>query len=235
MRSRRSILLRGVLLGAIGLGLIARHDLRAQEGEAIVKRQCVTCHNISGPAPQDVAGVLRRKAPDLFYAGSKFQRAWLVKWLQQPTPIRQAGPMFLNHLVTRNGKDKINESSVKPCPSRLYPRQATAVSDFLMTLRNPAMKAGIIAPSKPFSDAKAFRLFSKQLPCNGCHTVNFKNRKLGGVSGPDLRSAGLRLNPDWVYARIQNPQYWDPRTWMPRIEMSREKRELLALFVSSQR
>jgi cbb3-type cytochrome oxidase cytochrome c subunit len=56
---------------------------------------------------------------------------------------------------------------------------------------------------------------------------------MGGISGPDLRSAGERLNPEWIYARIENPQYWDPKTWMPRIEMSHRKREMLARFLSA--
>jgi hypothetical protein len=56
---------------------------------------------------------------------------------------------------------------------------------------------------------------------------------MGGVSGPNLADAGNRLNPDWVYARIENPQHWDPKTWMPRVEMSHKKRALLTLFISS--
>jgi cbb3-type cytochrome oxidase cytochrome c subunit len=76
-------------------------------------------------------------------------------------------------------------------------------------------------------------LFTKQLPCVGCHRIKFRKKEFGGISGPDLTNAGERLNPDWIYARIDNPQYWDPKTWMPRIEMSHRKREMLTLFLSS--
>ena len=207
----------------------------ALDGKALASRQCASCHSLTGPAPRTIAGVLERKAPDLFYAGSKFQRSWLVAWIQRPAPIRAAGTMFLQHVVSQAGKDRIAQGSVKPCASRLTPAEADAVADYLMTLKDTAMKTGLIDPSRAAQDAKAYRLFTKQLPCIGCHTIEFRKRSMGGVSAPDLRGAGSRLNPDWIYARIENPQYWDPRTWMPRIEMSHEKREALALFIASQR
>jgi len=95
------------------------------------------------------------------------------------------------------------------------------------------MKTGVIDPERKFSKPKALRLFRKQLPCIGCHTVQWGKRVMGGVSGPNLADAGNRLNPDWVYARIENPQHWDPKTWMPKVEMSHKKRELLTIFISS--
>jgi len=95
------------------------------------------------------------------------------------------------------------------------------------------MKTGVVEPAKKLRKLKAYRLFTKQMPCIGCHRIKFGKRIRGGVSGPDLTNAGERLNPDWIYARIANPLYWDPKTWMPRIEMSHRKREMLTLFISS--
>ena len=205
----------------------------ALDGKAIVAQRCASCHDAAGPAPRTFEGVLGRKAPDLFYAGSKFNRPWLVGWLQSPTVIRRAGTMFLEHIVTEDGKDAIREDTVEPCPAGLSPQEAEAVADYLMTLEDAAMKTGVVDPGKKFSRPRAFRLFSKQLPCIGCHTAKFGKKTMGGVSGPSLTTAGQRLNPDWVYARIDNPQYWDAKTWMPRIEMSHRKRELLTLFIGS--
>ncbi len=205
----------------------------ALDGETLVAERCVSCHDVTGPAPRTFEGVLNRKAPDLFYAGSKFNRPWLVKWLQSPTLIRRAGVMFLNHVAVRDGKDTVAEDTVATCPANLNAAEAEAVSDYLMTLDDPAMKTAIVDPAKKLRKHKAFRLFSKQLPCIGCHTITFGKRTMGGVSGPNLSNAGERLNPDWVYARIENPQYWDPKTWMPRMEMSHKKRELLTLFILS--
>jgi mono/diheme cytochrome c family protein len=203
------------------------------EGKAIVKSQCISCHDVAGPAPRTFDAVMKRRAPDLFYAGSKFNRPWLVKWMQNPTTIRQAGMMFLNNLVTEGGKDKIKRGSVKPCPAKLKPDEAEAVADYLMTLKDATMKTGVIDASKAFSQSRASRMFTKQYPCMGCHTIPARGEKRGGVSGPSLIGAGERLNPDWIYARIENPQYWDPKTWMPRIPLSEAKRKMLTLFIAS--
>lgn len=202
-------------------------------GAALVAERCASCHNLTGPAPRTFQGAMARKAPDLYYAGSKFNRAWLVAWLQSPTVIRRAGVMFLNHIVAEGGKDRIAEETVKPCAANPSLAEAEAVADYLGTLKDPAMKTGVVDPAKKLRKPRAFRLFAKQLPCIGCHRIKFGRRQMGGISGPDLTNAGERLNPDWIYARIENPQYWDPKTWMPRIEMSHKKRELLTLFLSA--
>jgi mono/diheme cytochrome c family protein len=203
------------------------------EGRKLVLERCASCHDVSGPAPQTYQELVARKAPDLFYAGNKFARAWLVEWIQSPTTLRRVGALYLNHIENENGKDRIAEETVRPCPAKLTPAEAEAVADYLMTLEDPAMKTEVIDVGKTFKKPRAVRLFTKQLPCIGCHRIKFGKRELGGVSGPDLRKAGARLNPDWIYARIENPQYWDPKTAMPRIAMSHRKREMLTLFISS--
>jgi len=214
--------------------LLARQNTAsAIDGKAIVESECASCHNITGPAPTTVDGVIRRKAPDLFYAGSKFKRDWLVAWLQNPTIIRRAGTMLLNHIVVEDGKDRINPDTIKPCAAKLSQEAAQAVADHLMTLKDDTMKTGVVDPAMKFSQSKARLLITKQLPCSGCHQLQFGKRIIGGVSGPILTEAGQRLNPDWIYSRIENPQYWDPKTWMPKIGMSHEKRELLTLLISS--
>ena len=205
----------------------------ALDGAALAAENCAACHDLTGPAPTTFQGVLTRKAPDLFYAGAKFNRPWLVEWIQNPTIIRRAGVMFLNNIVNEDRKDRIRQASVTPCPAKLGIGDAEAVADYLMTLKGPAMAAGVVDLEQTLKARKAFRLFTKQLPCIGCHRIKFRKRELGGISGPDLTNAGARLNPDWIYARIENPQHWDPKTWMPRIEMSHRKREMLTLFLSS--
>lgn len=218
------------MMGVVGIGL---SDALGLEGETIVKGKCVPCHNITGPPPNTFKGVLKRKGPDLFYAGSKFKRKWLLRWIQNPSIIRPAGVMFLNNIVTRKGKDRIDKAKIKPCPSKLSRAEAGAVTDYLMTLKDPAMPTGVVDPTKRLRKSKALMTFASKYPCIGCHTIVFKQKIRGGKSGPDLRGAGARLNPDWVYARIENPQYWDPKTWMPKIEMSHKKRTLLTLLINS--
>ncbi len=205
----------------------------ALDGKAIVDRECAGCHRLGPPAASTFETLLDRRAPDLFYAGSKFRREWLVDWLQNPIPIRYSGVVYLNHLGLEGGKDQIAIDTVQSCSAKLDRDRAEAVTEHLMSLEDATMKTGLIEPGRKFSKPKALRLFRKQLPCIGCHTVQWGKRVMGGVSGPNLADAGNRLNPDWVYARIENPQHWDPKTWMPRVEMSHRKRELLTLFISS--
>jgi mono/diheme cytochrome c family protein len=205
----------------------------AADGKAIVAERCVACHNVTGPAPTTLEGVQNRKAPDLFYAGSKFNRDWLARWIQNPTRIRPSGTMFLNHIVTADGRDWIDNETIRLCAAKLDAAGAATVAEYLATLKDPAMRVGTVDRGKRYSTAVALRLFTKQYPCIGCHTVRSRDKVTGGVSGPSLAEAGERLNPDWVYARIENPQHWDPMTWMPKIELSHEKREMLTLFVIS--
>jgi len=213
--------------------LLTNSSAFALDGAAIIAKECSSCHNLKGPAPSTLSGIMKRKAPDLFYAGSKFNKDWLAEWLQKPTVIRHSGVMFLNHIANEGGKDIIRKESIKPCSAKLGPEEATVVTDYLMTLTDSQMKTGVVDAETKFSQSKARRLFTKQSSCIACHTAKFGKRTRGGISGPDLTQAGSRLNPDWVYARIENPQYWDPKTWMPKFEFSHKKRELLTLFVSS--
>ena len=222
------------IIACVILAALASGEATALDGKDIASANCALCHNLEGPAPSTFKGVLNRKAPDLFYAGSKFKRSWLLEWIQHPTPIRPSGVMFLNNIANENGEDRIRANQISTCASRLTVGEAEAVADSLMTLQDPTMLTGAVDPTKKMRKSKAVRLFRKSYGCVGCHQIKVGKRTSGGITGPDLRDAGNRLNPDWVYARIDNPQYWDPMTWMPRIIMSHKKRELLALFIGSQ-
>src|SRR3990172_12288794 len=79
----------------------------AAGGDAIFKKSCASCHYTDGPAKEKtIADELAKKGPELWYAGSKFQQAWLGKWLQDPKPIR---PLKYNSLTETNpgGHSKI--------------------------------------------------------------------------------------------------------------------------------
>ena len=51
------------------------------EPEEIVRNGCRECHRLSSKEKQS------DKGPDLFYAGDKFYKNWLNKFLQSPTVI----------------------------------------------------------------------------------------------------------------------------------------------------
>ena len=59
------------LLAGISFLMVANQTLAA-DGQAILEKQCATCHNLNGPAPQTVQEIRDRQGPDLFYAGNKY-------------------------------------------------------------------------------------------------------------------------------------------------------------------
>src|SRR3546814_6228355 len=59
--------------------------------------QCASCHALTRPADTTVEHLWNRKGPDLWYAGDKFNREWLVGWLQNPTTIRPGGVRSEEH------------------------------------------------------------------------------------------------------------------------------------------
>lgn len=199
----------------------------AADGKAVVAaKNCGGCHGLQGPADKTIAEVLKRKAPDLFYAGSKFKEEWLVGFLQNPTMIRPAGTVYVNHITPGGKKDEAKD--VKPCPSKLSKDEAEGVAKYLMTLKDATMKTGVIV-DETFSKAKAKQVFTKEKACNGCHRMDADK---GGVSCPTLYNAGARLNPDWIYDFIKAPQKYDPKIWMP-AQVTDEEAALLAKFIAS--
>ena len=162
-------------------------------------KQCPACHYTEGPAKEkSIADQLAKKGPELWYAGSKFQKAWLAKWLQDPKPIR---PLQYNSLTEKNPGNH----------DKLAAGDAAAVTDFLMTLTSKEVESGVITPKK---NPKGRLIFIKKMPCSGCH--QFPGKKFtGGMSGPSLVGAGERLNPDWIFAYLKNTKNFKPVRMMP--------------------
>ncbi len=200
----------------------------AADGKSLVKsNKCGSCHKMEGPAAKTIAEVLKRKAPDLFYAGSKFRKEWLVGFLQNPTVIRTAGTVYLNNIKLEGDKDVV----VPPakCPSKLSAGDAAAVGDYLMTLKDASMKTGTAKIGK-FSKARAKNFMFKKESCNACHSIP---RRGGGISCPTFKGIGKRLAPDWIYSFIKNPQHWDPKIWMATRDYSDKDLQLMVNYLSS--
>lgn len=74
-------------------------------------------------------------------------------------------------------------------------------------------------------------LFIDKFNCNGCHV--YKTGEMGGVVGPDLRISGDRLNPDWTYQWISNPQAMKPDTKMPSLGLSEDEAKAITLYLGT--
>src|SRR3546814_8498036 len=78
--------------------------------------QCASCHALTRPADTTVEHLWNRKGPDLWYAGDKFNREWLVGWLQNPTTIRPGGVMWFKHAKAGDPHDTIDTAAVEKHP-----------------------------------------------------------------------------------------------------------------------
>ena len=198
--------MKGILSTAISLtwlfALSSAGQADTAAGQAAFEaNDCVSCHYTEGPAREKtIEDQLAKTGPELWYAGDKFNQDWLVAWLADPQPIR---PMKFNSLTEENAGDH----------PALGADDATSVADYLMTLTSSAVESGTVKVKK---NAKGRQIFTKKMPCSGCH--QYRGRKgetLGGRSGPSLTDAGLRLNPDWILAYLKQPETFKPVKMMP--------------------
>jgi mono/diheme cytochrome c family protein len=211
-------MVRGHLVcAALAIALLAAPDAGA-DGAALVAERCASCHAIEPPAaPQDPVARAERKGPPLHYAGNKFQRDWLVAWLQAPTRIRPAGVHPPTHVKATPQGDVIDPATLPEHP-KLSADEAQAVADHLMTLRPFDDR---IAAQSYQPGSIALRMgqmnFGKFKGCDACHR-DAPDR--GGVSGPELYTAGKRLQPAFLASFIADPVAWDPLTLMPKADLS---------------
>jgi mono/diheme cytochrome c family protein len=218
-----------LILFAIAIAVPVQVAAAGNGNTIIEKNNCRNCHNMEGPAAQTFTEGLNRKAPDLFYAGSKFQEEFLVDYLQKPYRIRPAGTLYVNHIKNIDGVDNIQEPPL--CASELSKDDAAAVSKYLMTLKDSNMETGVYKPGASFFKIGAKLLFTKSVACVGCHQMKKRDKIKGGTSGAALYDAGSRLSGDWVLSYIKNPQYWDPKSPMSKWKLSDKQWLLLTNYV----
>ncbi len=184
---------------------------------SLIERDCVACHDITGPAPTTLAALWERKGPDLFYAGNKYRSEWLEQWLQHPTRIRPAGMFYGKHVHAGTAADEIDSDSLPPHPA-LGAADAASVAAALMTLqaRSDLIKPGDYQ-SGTISMSMGEMMFDKFRGCMACHEIE---SGYGGSSGPEVYTAALRLQEDYMMSYMRNPQAWDPRSFMPNKHLS---------------
>ncbi|GBE44165.1 cytochrome c6 [bacterium BMS3Bbin10] len=195
-------ILKAALSTAFLIAAASSSSAEPAAGKAVFEAKgCAQCHYTDGPAREKtIDDQLAKKGPELWYAGSKFQKGWLAGWLADPKPIR---PLKFNSLDEENADDH----------PKLAGDDAANVTDFLMSLTVDAVEAGVIKPKR---NVKGKQIFIKKMPCSGCHQASGRKGKIsGGRSGPSLVGAGERLNPDWIYAYLKNPTVFKPVKAMP--------------------
>jgi cytochrome c2 len=184
----------------------------AADSKAFVEGECAQCHTLEKPAEFTVERMLNREAPDLYYAGNKFRREWLVEWLQEPERIRPAGTYFGQNVVMGDERDIVPEDKLEPHPA-YSAEEAENAADYLMTLRPyDDLIAEANYQEKPVSGMMGKMNFGKFKGCDACHEPT---PGTGGLSGPEVHTAFARATPEFLFSFIKNPQAWEPRTFMP--------------------
>jgi mono/diheme cytochrome c family protein len=182
-----------LVVGTLGWGAPAPSK-HVASGEQIVKTTCVQCHRIDeAPAPRRT-----KKAPDLIWAGNKYQRDWLEGWLQNPD--------FKHYPV---GYDFRPERKSRHLA--LPADQAKEVAGFLAKLKDARITEGVMKPATPDQLARGEKLY-REHGCQNCHLTPAKTGKgyVGGTSSTSFIKLGDRLNADWVYRFNQNPDDFEP-------------------------
>ncbi|MBN4076734.1 c-type cytochrome [Mariprofundus ferrooxydans] len=197
--------------------------------KVIEKMQCATCHNLSGEVGLKTAG-LWRKGPDLYYAGNKYRENWVSKWLQNPKRIRPAGIYYFDHVESGKKMDMIRKTSFED-HIRLNAKDAKNVALALAEMRG---KNALVRTEKYDSEITAGALgelmFDKVNGCMACHRID---ADYGGLSGPEIFTAGERLKPEFMLSYVRDPQAWDHNSMMPAREMTEEDRQKLVNYMIS--
>lgn len=201
----------------------------AQAAGPELTTQCASCHALAKPADATLDRLWTRKGPDLWYAGDKFNRGWLVGWLQDPTTIRPGGVLWFKHAKPGEPRDTIDAATVEKHP-KVDAATAARLADALLLL-----KSGGLVPEGAYKPEAANMMmgklaFDKLRGCSSCHQGQPGQ---GGLSGPEFYDAGKRLRPDYVLAYTRNPQQFDPHVWMPTQTLSDPDLQRLTGYVTS--
>jgi cytochrome c2 len=164
---------------------------RAQDGEAFFHQKCSACHTIGG-------GHLI--GPDLKDVTKRKDRAWLVKFLQDPKAMVDSGDPYVAKLV-----QEAPGRMVMPTIPGMTPDMANALLDYIdggTVARKPAAVASPIS-DRPFTAADITlgqqlflgeqRLANGGPACVSCHTLGTLGGLGGGRLGPDLTNVFDRL------------------------------------------
>ena len=200
MNMRRGLVLGGALLTLVGLMssprlLFGSDQQRAKE---LIQQACVQCHRLEGQPDSR----FNLSAPDLIWAGSKYQRPWLIRWL-----TGKEAPLY-----AKGYRWDLKEGPVKH--PVVTGTEAEAIADYFdQHNKDPRVKVGAYDVAKVTKFEAAFGgIAYKAHACLGCHVIEENGKLIGGPQSASLVAAGQRYNMDWLFRFGQNPQDFTPHS-----------------------
>ena len=200
MVRRRTVIIGCALLGVVGLTSFPRLLLGSDQPRAkeLIQSHCVQCHRLEGKPDSR----FNLKAPDLIWAGSKYQRPWLIRWLTgKEAPLYPKGYRWdLPEGLTRHPV--------------VMETEAEAIADYFeQHNKDPRVTVGAFDLSKVSKfDATFGGMAYKAHACLGCHLIEDSGKVIGGPQSASLVTAGQRYDKDWLFRFGQNPQDFTPHS-----------------------
>jgi len=197
---RRRMVIGIAILVVVGLMSFPQHVLANDQSRAkeIIQQTCVQCHRLEGQAESR----FNLKAPDLIWAGSKYQRSWLIRWLTG----KEAS------LYTKGYRWDLTEVSSKH--PMVTESEANAIADYFAAHnKDSRVKVRAFDLSKVTKfDAKFGGAAYKAHACLGCHMIEENGKLIGGPQSASLVTAGQRYDQDWLFRFGLNPQDYVPHS-----------------------
>ena len=168
---------------------------RAKE---VIQQTCVQCHRLEGQPDSR----FNLKAPDLIWAGSKYQRSWLIRWLTgKEAPLYVKGYRW----------DLAEVPSKHPMVTE---SEANAIADYFVEHnKDLRVTVGAFDLSKVTKFQATFGgVAYKAHACLGCHVIEENGKFVGGPQSASLVTAGQRYDQDWLFRFGQNPQDYTPHS-----------------------
>ncbi|MDH5625817.1 MAG: c-type cytochrome, partial [Nitrospira sp.] len=200
MKERGQALVGGILIALAGFAAFPCWSLAGEQARAkeILQQTCVQCHRLEGTADSR----FNLKAPDLIWAGSKYQRPWLIRWLTgKEAPLYTKGYRWdLTEVPSKH--PMVTES------------EANAIADYFAEHnKDPRVTIGAFDLSKVTKfDATFGGMAYKAHACLGCHTIEENGKLIGGQQSAALQKSGQRYDKDWLFRFGLNPQDFVPHS-----------------------
>ncbi|HGY90091.1 MAG TPA: cytochrome c [Planctomycetes bacterium] len=178
-------------LVCLGVLCMATVTLTAQQDtDEFFKQNCTSCHTIGGG---------RLTGPDLKNVEKRRDRAWLIRFIQDPQAMIASGDPEAQKLLREA------RGVVMPKVVGITKKRAAKILDLIAaeSKLEKSRFAGLSLSDRPFTEedrtiGRELFLGTRRLkgggpPCLSCHTVNGVGGLGGGELGPDLTDAYARL------------------------------------------